>query len=112
MVYPVDGPQEYDRTHVACQQEGCQPNRYPYGKPKQTIFGPIATAISCFLPTVKVMGDALFSPLAGKCHRVFPSRSSTATKSPLGSPQNTSPPAVAKTPAHRFPSDGPNCGFS
>src|SRR5205823_5282087 len=56
------------------------------GNPKQRMLGPMAIATNCLPPTAYVIGDALFSPLVVKCHRVLPFRSSMATKSPPGSP--------------------------
>src|SRR5205809_3166461 len=58
----------------------------PAGNPKQRILGPMAIATNCLPFTMYVMGEALFSEPAGKCHRGFPVRSSKATKSPGGSP--------------------------
>ncbi len=54
--------------------------------PKQSMFGPAATATYWFPATMYVIGDAFIRTFVGKCHKVFPSRSSTAAKPPLGCP--------------------------
>lgn len=57
-----------------------------YSSPKDRMLAPAAMAMNCFPPTAYVIGDALIPSVVGKCQSGFPSRASTATTAPLGSP--------------------------
>jgi peptidoglycan/LPS O-acetylase OafA/YrhL len=52
-------------------------------RPKQTMFGPAATATYWLPRTVNVMGEAFMRMLVGNCQSVLPSRWSTAAKPAL-----------------------------
>ena len=50
------------------------------------MFDPTARVTNCSPSTSYVIGDVFMVAFRGTRHRVFPSRSSTARKSPLESP--------------------------